>query len=112
MAGRNPNEAEIAALLIAPNRELASQFLATIPQTRAFQVLADLKSYPPRQTLEIRVRQLRPHVVLLDLASDLAVAVDLIRFLSALHPPAYVVGLHIDRKSTCLNSSHIPLSRM
>ena len=72
------NGPEITALLIAPNRELAQQFLATLPQTRAFQILADLKSYPPHQTLEIRVRQLKPHVVLLDLASDPATAVDLV----------------------------------
>ena len=65
------NEAEIAALLIAPDRDLAQQFLATLPQTRAFQILADLKSYPPQQTLEIRIKQLKPNVVLLDLASDL-----------------------------------------
>ena len=60
MSARVQNEAEIAALLIAPNRELAQQFLATLPQTRAFQILADLKSYPPQQTLEIRARQLKP----------------------------------------------------
>ena len=69
MSARVQNEAEITALLIAPNRELAQQFLATLPQTRAFQILADLKSYPPQQTLEIRARQLKPHVVLLDLAT-------------------------------------------
>ena len=69
MSARVQNEAEITALLIAPNRELAQQFLATLPQTRAFQILADLKSYPPQQTLEIRARQLKPNVVLLDLAT-------------------------------------------
>ena len=69
MSARVQNEAEITALLIAPNRDLAQQFLATLPQTRAFQILADLKSYPPQQTLEIRARQLKPNVVLLDLAT-------------------------------------------
>ena len=100
MSARVHNEAEIAALLIAPNRELAQQFLATLPQTRAFQILADLKSYPPQQTLEIRARQLKPNVVLLDLATDLAAAMELVRFVTALTPPVHVVGLHTQNDST------------
>ena len=32
MSARGQNEAELSALLIAPNRDLAQQFLATIPQ--------------------------------------------------------------------------------
>src|SRR5262249_28772109 len=95
MTVRGPNEAEITALLIAPNRDLATQFLATVPVIKAFQVLADLKSYPPHQTLEIRARQLKPHVILLDLSTDLNVAVDLIRFVSGLNPPVHVVGMHM-----------------
>jgi pilus assembly protein CpaE len=94
MSPRAQNEAEIAALLIAPNRDLAQQFLATVPQTRAFQIMADLKNYPPQQTLEIRARQLKPQVVLLDLASDLTAAMDLIRFVTTLSPPVQVLGLH------------------
>src|ERR1700721_160810 len=94
MSSWSHNEAEITALLIAPNRDLAQQFLATLPQTRAFQILADLKSYPPHQTLEIRTRQLKPDIVLLDLASDLAVATELVRFIATLTPPVHIVGLH------------------
>jgi pilus assembly protein CpaE len=87
-------DSQITALLIAPNRDLAQQFVATLPQTRAFQILADLKSYPPAQTLEVRVRQLKPNVVLLDLATDLAAATELIRSIAGLTPPVQVVGLH------------------
>src|SRR5579862_8290547 len=87
------SEPEITALMIAPNRDLAQQFLATLPQTRAFQILADLKSYPPAQTLEIRAPQLKPDVVLLALASDPAVATELIRFIAGLTPAVHVVGL-------------------
>lgn len=94
MNPRAQNEAEIAAVLIAPNRDLAQQFLATVPQTRGFQILADLKNYPPQQTLEIRARQLKPQVVLLDLASDLSAATELIRFVTTLTPPVHVIGLH------------------
>jgi pilus assembly protein CpaE len=88
------NGPEITALLIAPDRDLAHKFLETIPRTRGFQILADLKNYPPHQTLEIRARQLKPQVVLLDLGSDPATAVDLVRYIASLNPPVQVVGLH------------------
>ena len=81
------NGPEITALLIAPDRDLAYKFLATIPQTRGFQIMADLKTYPPHQTLEIRARQLKPQVVLLDLGSDPALAMDLVRYIATLNPP-------------------------
>jgi len=94
MYSRPQNEPQITALLIAPDRDLAQQFLGTLPQTRAFQILADLKSYPPAQTLEIRVRQLKPSVILLDVASDPSAATELIKYISGLTPPLHVVGLH------------------
>ena len=99
------NEAQIAALLIAPNRDLAQQFTATLADTRAFQILADLKSYPPPQTLEIRARQLKPDVVLLDLATDLAAAAELIRFIVGLTPPVHVLGLHTSNDSQAILQS-------
>jgi len=95
-------EHEISALLIVPDRELARQFTATVPQTRAFQILADLKSYPPQQTLEIRVRQLRPNIILLDLASDPETAESLIRFATSLNPPVHVVCLHRSKDSEAI----------
>lgn len=105
MSSWSQSEAEITALLIAPNRELAQQFLATLPQTRAFQILADLKSYPPHQTLDIRARQLKPNVILLDLATDLPAAVELIKWVAALNPPVHVVGLHSHNDSTAILQS-------
>src|SRR5262245_32349442 len=102
MTVRAQNEVQIPVLLIAPNREMAQQFLATLPQTCAFQILADLKSYPPAPTLEIRARQLKPEVVLLDLVSEPAAAMDLIRFISALTPPLHVVGLHTQNDSQAI----------
>jgi pilus assembly protein CpaE len=105
MSARSQNDAEITALLIAPNRELAQQFLATLPQTKAFQILADLKSYPPHQTLEIRARQLKPQVMLLDLATDLSAAVELIKFVSGLNPPVHVAGLHLQNDSQAILQS-------
>src|SRR5579862_6231068 len=99
------NEAQIAALLIAPNRDLAQQFMATLADTHAFQILADLKSYPPRQTLEVRARQLKPNVVLLDLASDLTAATELIHFIAGLQPAVHVVGLHTHNDSDAILQS-------
>jgi pilus assembly protein CpaE len=85
---------ELTALLIAPDRALAQTLTGTLAQARTFQILAELKSYPPRQTLEMRLRQLKPDVVLLDLATDIEAACELIRTLAGQRPPVHVVGLH------------------
>jgi len=96
---------EITALLIAPDRELAQKFLETVPQTRGFQILADLKTYPPHQTLDIRVRQLKPQVALVDLGSDPATAVELVRYIASLNPSVHVVGLHSHNDSQVILQS-------
>jgi pilus assembly protein CpaE len=93
---------ELTALMIAPDRALAQQFSETLPLTRAFQVLADLKSYPTRQTLEIRLRQLQPDVLLLDLATNLEVAGDLIRLVSEAGSNTHVIGLHTRNDSEAI----------
>ncbi len=87
-------EIEFTALMIAPDRDLAEQFFKTLPATRAFQVLGDLKSYPPRQTLDMRLRQLCPDVVLLDTATSLPSAEDLIRLTAGFKPVTHLVALH------------------
>lgn len=87
-------ETELNALLIAPDRALADQFLATLRRTRAFQILADLKSYPTAQALDIRLRQLKPDVVLLDLGSDIEAASELIPLVAAARPQVLLIGLH------------------
>jgi pilus assembly protein CpaE len=99
---RRVRESVLTALLIAPDRELANQFSATLGETRAFQILADLKAYPARNTLDIRLRQFKPDVVLMDVASDLETAGDLIRFIAGCRPPIQVVGLHHHNDSTAI----------
>lgn len=98
-AFRTSRDNELTAILIAPNRALAESFLSTLPQVRGFQILAELSAYPPQQTLEIRLRQLQPDVLLLDLSTDIEKATELIRTLAAGRPPIPVVGLHTHNDS-------------
>jgi pilus assembly protein CpaE len=94
MAARNPASAQLTALLIAPGRALAREFTASVAASRAFQILAELKSYPSQQVLDMRLRQLQPELVLLDLETDPDRACELIRFVVASSPSTHVVGLH------------------
>jgi len=99
MTARGP---VLTALSIVPNRELATQFAQAIEHTRAFQILAELKQYPTQQTLEMRLRQTKPDVILLDLATDLEQACELIRSLLSHNNPVHVVGLHLRNDSDAI----------
>ena len=99
MTGRGP---VLTALAIIPDRELAAQLSSALERTRSFQILSEFKSYPSLQTLEIRVRQTKPDVILLDLASDLDQACELIRAVSSLNLRAHVVGLHVRNDSDAI----------
>src|SRR6202158_3069964 len=99
MTARGP---VLTALSVIPDRALASQFSLAIERTRAFQILSDFKSYPSQQTLEIRLRQTNPDVILLDLVSDLDVACELIRSINALNLQTHVVGLHVRNDSDAI----------
>ncbi len=90
---RGTRVSELSALLIAPDRRLAEQFTDSLRQSRAFQILMDLKAYPSEHSLGIKLRQIRPDIVLLDVASDQEAAAHLLRSLAALDPPVHVVGL-------------------
>jgi pilus assembly protein CpaE len=91
MTGR---ETELTALLISPDRELARQITTSLTAAKAFQILADVRSYLPEHALELRLRQMNPDVVLLDLVTDIEQACETIRILSSLRPPTQVIGLH------------------
>jgi pilus assembly protein CpaE len=99
---RNGKARQLTALMIAPDRELARRFQESAAATRGFQILADLKTYPPQQTLQIRLRQLQPEVVLLDLATDLEQAAALIRSITASNPAIQVIGLHSRNDSAAI----------
>ncbi len=94
--------AHITALLISPNRRIADQFLESLGRGRAFEILADLRAYPSVSNLDTRIRQLRPDVLLLDVASDLDVAGDLIRSVTSQKPPVHVIGLHTNNDSDAI----------
>ncbi|MCS7315244.1 MAG: hypothetical protein NZ554_07220 [Bryobacteraceae bacterium] len=83
----------LAALLIAPDRTLAETLAESVRRSGVFQILAELRTYPPRPTLEIRVRQLAPEVALLDVSSDFQSAAELIRTLAQARPPVHVIGI-------------------
>lgn len=98
-------ELELSALLIAPNRDLAQAFQQTLPETRAFQLLADLKAYPAPGAMETRLKQLRPEVVLVDVSADLQAACALIQTMTARPGGPVVVALHRSNDSQVLVSA-------
>lgn len=89
----------LTALSIVPDRGLAGQLSAAVNGSGIFQILSQFNAYPSHQTLEIRLRQNKPDVILLDLATDLESACDLIRYVSSLSLQTHVVGLHVRHDS-------------
>jgi pilus assembly protein CpaE len=87
-------DSALTALLICPDKELGVQASKAFSESRAFELLSDLRSYPQAATLEIRIRQIQPEVVLVDLATDLAAALDVVRVVAGCQPPIQVIGLH------------------
>ena len=92
MTGRGPI---LTALSIVPDRDLALQFAAANERTRSFQIVSELKTYPNEQTLEMRLRQAKPDVILLDVATDLNRACELLRSTCTLNLQIHAVGLHM-----------------
>jgi pilus assembly protein CpaE len=85
---------ELIALLVCPDRELAHLFAGTQAESQAFKIVADLKSYPEPQALDVRIRQTQPDVLLIDVATDLAKAEEIIAAMQAFRQDLYAVGLH------------------
>ncbi|MBZ2178984.1 MAG: CpaE family protein [Acidobacteriota bacterium] len=88
-------DTSLKALLICPNRDLAESFLQNLTKAGVFQVIADLRDYPVEQVLEMRLRQMVPRVVIIDVMSDLDAACGLLQLLASLRPPVHSVGLHM-----------------
>jgi pilus assembly protein CpaE len=96
MRSRRP---ALTALSVVPDRELAVQVASAMEAAGVFQILSQFHSYPSQQALEIRLRQTKPDVVLLDLATDLNLACELIRSVSSLNFQTHVVGVHVRNDS-------------
>ncbi len=95
----------LTALLISPDKQLSRQFLDRVPEAQVFQVAAEIKAYPNRKTLEIRLEQVRPDVLLIDLASNLEAACDVIREAAACAPGCRIAGLHWTNDSEAILKS-------
>jgi pilus assembly protein CpaE len=93
---------DLSAILICQDRELAATFIRSVESSRAFQIMADLKGYPTRQTLEIRLRQVQPDVVLLDVASELDAACELLQTIQQVSPSTHVIAIHRENSSDAL----------
>ncbi|HPT26499.1 MAG TPA: hypothetical protein PLZ95_08775 [Bryobacteraceae bacterium] len=95
-------EPALPALLITPDRELSSAAQKAFTEARAFEVVSELRSYPPAQTLEIRVRQAQPDVVLVDLSSDFDAARSVLQCLASMRPPVPAIGISAVNDSSLL----------
>ncbi len=96
---------QLSAILIAPDRELARLVSTSASEAMLFQILAELKSYPSPQTLDLRLRQLKPDVVLVDVASDEATGCEVIRLTIQLSPETHVIALHYESKADAVLKS-------
>jgi pilus assembly protein CpaE len=104
-------ERPLPALLICPDREIAREISRPPPEGRCFEILSELRTYPTPQTLDIRLRQIQPAVVLLDMASDFEQAGGVLRRLAQFQPPVYAVALHASSEAAivigCLRAGAI-----
>lgn len=83
----------VPVLLVSPDRRLANLFTEAAAAVGCLEVLAELNKYGPASMIEIRMRQLRPAAVVVDLATDAAAACEVIRLAGRQEPPVVAVGL-------------------
>lgn len=91
----SPKDTTLTALLISPSRELAERLTRTLPSAKTFQVIADLRTYPTEQALDLRLRQMSPHVVLVDVMTDVDEACLILQYVASYRPQVHSVGLHM-----------------
>lgn len=97
-----PRASQLTALLIAPNRELAQAFVRAQNTVGAFHILSEQKSFLTDEALGLRLRQLQPDVVLLDLSSGLDQALDALAAIQSNPEKIHVVGIHTCNDSDAL----------
>jgi len=87
----------VTGLLVCPDRALAQAFRAALPSAKVFQVLAEIDRYPSEQALGIRLRQVKPDVVFLDVATEWETSERLLKFVLAQPSHPEVVALSRER---------------
>ena len=90
---------KMAALLIAPDRKIAEQLRASANEAGTFEIVADLHAYPAPETIETRMRQARADSLMVDVATNLETAVEIIRHAGSLTPQPPVIALHNSNES-------------
>ncbi|MBM3726655.1 MAG: response regulator [Acidobacteria bacterium] len=92
--GVGGRESALTAILVSPDRAIARSLIAANAKAKALQILGDLKVYPTPQTLDMRLRQLEPDTVLVDLATGLDQGLEVIRHCAAREKPPVLIGIH------------------
>ena len=98
----SPPSRPLTAVAILPNRSLAQQFLSALPESRAFQIVAEWTGYPALAKLDSQLRQARPDVVLVDMSADLSQATAIIEAAAAFAAPIPVIALHVANEAGAL----------
>jgi pilus assembly protein CpaE len=80
--------------LIAADKDLSREFQETLPGAKSFQILNEIHGYPTPQVLEMRLNQLKPQAVLIDVESDLARAEEVIQYIAGTDHDLVIVGIH------------------
>jgi pilus assembly protein CpaE len=94
-----PASNHIRALLICPSLELSQKLAIAGARRKFFEIAGEMHDYGSAASVETKVRQVRPEVVLIDVASNLEAAGTLIRHLADTLPSIPVVGLHTSADS-------------
>jgi pilus assembly protein CpaE len=93
---------EITALIIAADAQLSRSFQETLSFARSFQISGEISGYPAPQVLEMRLNQAQPQAVLIDLATDLEKAAEVIEYLANLGRDIFIIGLHHSNDSSAI----------
>jgi len=87
-------ETSLTGLLICADPALAGEFRRAAQQARVFDLLGVVDRYPSSQALQLRLRQLQPEVVVLDVATNFEEARRLMRFIRESLEGPHIVAIH------------------
>jgi pilus assembly protein CpaE len=90
---------ELTVLAVTPDPVLLAALRRSPAIAATFSVLAGWDTYPSANALEIRLRQIEPHFVLVDVSTDLAAGCDLMRTLASRTPAVLSVAVHREQNT-------------